>query len=29
MMSFVGLNASNIDIKREILRTQIFWQLTR
>jgi hypothetical protein len=29
MMSVVGLSASNPDTKRGILRTQIFWQLTR
>jgi hypothetical protein len=29
MTSIVGLNASNLDIRRWILRTQIFWQLTR
>jgi hypothetical protein len=28
MMSIVGLNARNLDIKRGILRTQISWQLT-
>jgi hypothetical protein len=28
MTSVMGLNASNLDIKRGILRTQIFWQLT-
>jgi hypothetical protein len=28
MMSIMGPNASNTDIKRGILRTQIFWQLT-
>jgi hypothetical protein len=29
MMSVVGLNASNLDIKRGILHIWIFWQLTR
>jgi hypothetical protein len=29
MMNVVGLNASNLDIKRGILHTQISWQLTR
>jgi hypothetical protein len=29
MMSVVGLNASNPDIKRGVHRTWIFWQLTR
>jgi hypothetical protein len=28
MMSIVGLNASNLDIRRRILHTRIFWQLT-
>jgi hypothetical protein len=29
MMRVVGLSANNPDTKRGILRTQIFWQLTR
>jgi hypothetical protein len=29
MMSVMELNASNLDIKRGILHTQISWQLTR
>jgi hypothetical protein len=29
MMSVVGLSAGNPDIKSGILRTRIFWQLTR
>jgi hypothetical protein len=29
MTGVVGLSASNLDIKRGILHTQIFWQLTR
>jgi hypothetical protein len=28
MMSIVGLNASNLDIRRGILNTRIFWQIT-
>jgi hypothetical protein len=29
MMSIVGLNASNLNTKRGIHRTQTFWQCTR